>query len=177
MTKPKILAVGLGMSVTSLLCGCANEDITHSITTPTDTIETTENTTVSTETTEQKINIDDIEYIYCDNDGVVHNIWELSYHAERKPSYIFEYRQSSTTVTTYEVDKATGDEIFNLFLNLNVKDYTTPPQTGDIRLKPSTVTYKLNNTDTEQACYPPAEIYSAILDRLLDISNQETTTT
>jgi hypothetical protein len=166
----KILAVGSGLTIASLLSSCAGKDNTLSVVEPQPT---TEITTVSEESES-----DDIEYIYCDNYGVVHNIWELSYDANAEPPYHFEYRHSNDVVRACDVDKETGDNIINTFYELEVKDYTAIPE-DEYNIPPSSVTYKTTNSEIERKCYPPAEAYDKLLKMMLEINDsiEDTITT
>lgn len=165
----KILAIGSGLTIASLLSSCAEKDNTHSVV---EQQPTTESTTSS-----EKSESNDIEYIYCDNYGVVHNIWELSYDANAEPPYHFEYRHSTDIVRACDVDKETGNNIINTFYELEVKDYTAIPA-NEYNIPPSSVTYKTTNSETERKCYPPSEAYDTILKMLIEIDNSiESTST
>ena len=133
-------------------------------------IESTTETTTKTNTAPSE---SEISFVYVDNWGVVHNVWELSYRPESDPPYLYEYRQSGTphqsVVESCSVSKEDGDKIFALFKELDIINEPDETTRKDIHITPSSVSFGYVGDDTVYHRYTTVEKYSAIMDELFKI--------
>ena len=133
----------------------------------------TEITTEITAGTVADLSESEIAFVYVDNWGVVHNIWELSYRPECEPPYFYEYRQSGTphqsVVKSCPVSKEDGDKLFELFKELDIINEPDETICVDIRIPPSSVSFGYIGDDTVYHRYTTAEKYLAIMDELFKI--------
>lgn len=185
----KICGIGLAAI---FLCSCG-QNVTKTIDAPTETqmqVEvftdtptrtqpTVSETVVETEQTDETPTADaEIAFIYADNWGVVHNVWELSYNPDDDGDtpYLYEYRQSSTphenVIESAPINREEGDKVFALFKErdiISAKDSAKEIE-EKYRITPSSISFGYVGDDTVYHRYPPVEDFSAIMDSLQEIS-------
>lgn len=178
MKKMKILAVGLGISVVSMLCACGqtteetSSETSEAIRASREQIDLSDFAEAATEAVTEAPTVSseaELAFVYADNWGVVHNVWELSYDPETD-SYLYEYRQSGTphqnVLESCAVSKEEGDALFALFKE---KDIANAPDSveRDLGIEPSSISFGYVGDNTVYHRYPQYEDFNAIMDGIL----------
>lgn len=174
MKKMKILATGLGISVVSMLCACGqtpektSSETSEAIHASREQIDFSDFTEATTEAA--TVNSEaELAFVYADNWGFFHNVWELSYDPETD-SYLYEYRQSGTphqdVLESCTVSKEEGDALFALFREKDIANASDSVE-RDLGIEPSSISFGYVGDDAVYHRYPQYEDFNAIMDGIL----------